>query len=122
MPQPLKSSSRPNCVVWVGAAGITAQITDRSFYKEPHAPRRGSTGSLRARPQAGRRRILFQDVPEPKTVKDRLHLDVRLDGEDKDAVRSRLQARGAVFLHEGRQGPRSWYTTADPEGNEFCIG
>jgi hypothetical protein len=70
----------------------------------------------------GRRRILFQHVPEPKTVKDRLHLDIRLDGEDKDAVRSRLEARGALFLHEGREGPHSWFTMTDPEGNEFCIG
>ena len=69
----------------------------------------------------GRRRILFQQVPEPKTVKDRIHLDLRLDGDDKDAVRSRLEARGAVFLHEGREGPFSWYTMADPEGNEFCL-
>jgi Glyoxalase-like domain len=68
-----------------------------------------------------RRRILFQPVPEPKTVKDRIHLDIRLDGDDKDAVRSALEARGAQFLYEGRLGPETWYTMADPEGNEFCI-
>lgn len=72
----------------------------------------------------GQQRILFQLVPEPKTVKNRTHLDVRLNpaSGDKDEVRAELAARGASFLHEGHQGPHSWYTMADPEGNEFCIG
>jgi hypothetical protein len=69
----------------------------------------------------GRRRILFQSVPERKTTKNRVHWDVRLDGDDKDDARARLEARGATFLHDGREGPHIWYTMADPEGNEFCI-
>ncbi|MCC3272545.1 VOC family protein [Arthrobacter zhangbolii] len=68
-----------------------------------------------------RLRILFQPVPEPKTVKDRIHLDVRLQGQDKDAARAALEERGASFLTEASQGPHSWYVMADPEGNEFCI-
>ena len=77
--------------------------------------RRGEAAS------ADRLRILFQPVPEPKTVKDRIHLDVRLDGRDRDEARSALEARGAVFLYAAGQGPSSWYTMADPEGNEFCL-
>ncbi|KHL00718.1 VOC family protein [Sinomonas humi] len=68
-----------------------------------------------------RRRILFQAVPEAKTAKNRVHWDVRLDGDDKDAVRAKLEARGATFLWEAAEGPHSWYTMSDPEGNEFCI-
>ena len=67
------------------------------------------------------RRILFQIVPEEKTVKNRIHWDVRLAGADKDAVRATLEARGATFLWSASQGPHSWHTMADPEGNEFCI-
>ncbi|WP_324643011.1 VOC family protein [Pseudarthrobacter sp. LT1] len=67
------------------------------------------------------RRILFQTAPEGKTVKNRVHWDVRLDGRDKDEVRRELEARGASFLWSARQGPHSWHTMADPEGNEFCI-
>ena len=67
------------------------------------------------------RRILFNLVPEPKTVKNRVHLDVRTDGEDLATVRERLEARGATFLYEERQGPHPWYTMRDPEGNEFCV-
>jgi hypothetical protein len=69
----------------------------------------------------GRPRVLFQLVPEKKTVKNRMHLDVRVGGDDVDAVVDKLVARGAVFLHNGRQGPHTWVTLADPEGNEFCV-
>ncbi len=71
--------------------------------------------------RAPERRILFQTAPEGKTVKNRVHWDVRLDGRDKDEVRSELERRGATFLWSARQGPHSWHTLADPEGNEFCI-
>ena len=67
------------------------------------------------------RRILFQTVPEEKTIKNRVHWDVRLAGADKDAVRAALEARGAKFLWTANEGPHSWHTMADPEGNEFCI-
>jgi hypothetical protein len=68
-----------------------------------------------------RRRILFQQVPEPKTVKNRWHLDVWVGPENVRTEADRLIARGAAFLHDGQQGPHSWITLADPEGNEFCL-
>ncbi len=67
------------------------------------------------------RRMLFQLVPEPKTVKNRLHLDLRVGQDQVGVERERLESLGAVFLHDGRQGPHTWVTMADPEGNEFCI-
>ncbi|GGT29808.1 VOC family protein [Streptomyces purpureus] len=66
-------------------------------------------------------RIVFQLVPEPKQVKNRIHLDVRTGGDDPEAVVERLLSRGATFLHHGSQGPYTWTTLADPAGNEFCI-
>jgi Glyoxalase-like domain len=68
-----------------------------------------------------RRRVLFQLVPEPKTGKNRVHLDVRLGETDAEAELARLTGRGGTFLHRGRQGPHTWITMADPEGNEFCL-
>jgi len=68
-----------------------------------------------------RPRILFQSVPEPKTVKNRMHLDLRIGADDVDTVVARLTDRGATFLHTGPQGPHSWVTMADPEGNEYCV-
>jgi hypothetical protein len=66
-------------------------------------------------------RVLFQLVPEPKTVKNRTHLDVRIGTDDVEQTVAGLIARGAKFLHNGQQGPISWVTLADPEGNEFCV-
>jgi hypothetical protein len=66
-------------------------------------------------------RLLFQQVPEPKTVKNRMHLDVRIGADDVESTVASLVARGAKFLHNGQQGPHTWVTLADPEGNEFCV-
>jgi hypothetical protein len=66
-------------------------------------------------------RVLFQQVPEEKAGKNRVHLDIRTGDADVEAARARLEERGATVLHTGRQGPHTWVTMADPEGNEFCI-
>ncbi|MGF1665871.1 MAG: VOC family protein [Acidimicrobiia bacterium] len=67
------------------------------------------------------RRIYFETVPEPKTAKNRVHLDIRVGGESLAAERARLEGIGAAFLYDGRQGEHTWVTMADPEGNEFCV-
>ncbi|HEU5420308.1 MAG TPA: VOC family protein [Streptosporangiaceae bacterium] len=69
----------------------------------------------------GYSRVLFQLVPEAKTVKNRVHLDVRTGDDDTEEVVARLAAAGATELHRGQQGPHHWVTMADPEGNEFCV-
>ena len=66
-------------------------------------------------------RLLFMVVPEPKTAKNRMHLDVHVPDGTRDAEVQRLIGMGAVHLHDGRQGPSTWVTLADPEGNEFCV-
>jgi hypothetical protein len=68
----------------------------------------------------GARRVLFQLVPELKVVKNRVHLDIRVPA-DADAVVAALIERGATKLHDGQQGPHTWVTLTDPEGNEFCV-
>jgi hypothetical protein len=72
-------------------------------------------------PEGRRPRMLFQHVPEPKTVKNRLHLDLRVGAERQTAEVERLAVLGASVLWEASQGPLSWVTMADPEGNEFCV-
>ncbi|MEY2404388.1 MAG: hypothetical protein QOD38_1939 [Acidimicrobiaceae bacterium] len=62
--------------------------------------------------------LLFGRVPEPKTTKNRLHLDFRPD--DRDAEVTRLLALGATRVDVG-QGEQTWVVLADPEGNEFCV-
>ena len=65
-------------------------------------------------------RILFQLVPEHKTVKNRLN-DLRIGADDVQEVVDRLTTTGATFLHQGQQGPHTWLTIADPEGNLLCV-
>ncbi|HYN95072.1 MAG TPA: VOC family protein [Pilimelia sp.] len=66
-------------------------------------------------------RVLFQQVPEAKAGKNRVHLDIRVGEDAHEEELARLVAAGATFLHRGQQGPYRWITVADPEGNEFCI-
>jgi hypothetical protein len=78
-------------------------------------------GAALRSPDPDRPRILFQPVPEPKTVKNRLHLDLRVGSERRAAEVDRLLGLGATELWRGAQGPYQWVTLADPEGNEFCV-
>lgn len=71
-------------------------------------------------PPGGQLRLAFQQVPEGKTVKNRLHLDIEVD--DIDAERGRLTAEGAVAvadMHTTAHG--RFQVMLDPEGNEFCL-
>ncbi|MER7764583.1 VOC family protein [Streptomyces sp. NPDC097619] len=68
------------------------------------------------------RRLLFQEVPEPKTGKNRLHIDVHSEPGGLDALVARLEGLGATRVHEVDQGPAGhWWVMRDPEGNEFCA-
>jgi hypothetical protein len=61
-------------------------------------------------------RLWFQRVPEAKVVKNRVHLDLRVD--DLDAEVARLIGLGAQVLYPERDG---LVVMADVEGNEFCV-
>jgi catechol 2,3-dioxygenase-like lactoylglutathione lyase family enzyme len=66
-------------------------------------------------------RLYFQRVPEGKTAKNRVHLDIHVDAERKRAEVDRLTTLGATLIatHDDR-GPLT-YVMRDPEGNEFCV-
>ncbi|MFD9431275.1 VOC family protein [Streptomyces sp. NPDC060002] len=67
------------------------------------------------------RRLLFQRVPEAKTVKNRLHLDLHPGAELRAGEVERLTALGASVLGEVKEPSGQWVVMADPEGNEFCV-
>ena len=60
-------------------------------------------------------------VPERKTVKNRLHLDLRADGVSTEVELGRLLGLGATRVDVGQAPDMSWVVLADPEGNEFCL-
>ncbi|MCW2935685.1 MAG: hypothetical protein JWM19_6647 [Actinomycetia bacterium] len=63
----------------------------------------------------------FLRTPGVKTVKNRVHLDLRpYPGDDQAAEVARLRALGATDIDVG-QGDVPWTVLADPEGNEFCV-
>jgi predicted enzyme related to lactoylglutathione lyase len=65
--------------------------------------------------------LFFQRVPEPKSTKNRLHLDLQPDGPRDEEV-DRLLALGATLVADHRRPDGTgWATLADPEGNEFCV-
>lgn len=69
--------------------------------------------------------LYFMNVPEAKTVKNRVHLDITTEGSIEDEV-ARLVAAGGTLV-EMRQDPATlanpdtWAVLQDPEGNEFCV-
>lgn len=83
-------------------------------------------------PESAGPRIYFQRVPEPKVVKNRVHLDLNVGPgiaapmEDRqksvDAEVERLKAAGATVMRPGSvERGEYWVVMQDPEGNEFCV-
>ena len=122
-----------HCDFWAAALGYDVEPTDEAFIRrmvdEGHAKEeqtlvvkgelRWADGTACVDPEGKRPRMYFQRVPEAKAGKNRVHLDLRM--KDKEAEATRLTGLGATRLYEERQGPHSWITMADPEGNEFCV-
>jgi predicted enzyme related to lactoylglutathione lyase len=63
--------------------------------------------------------LVFVAVPESKTAKNRLHIDLRPD--DREAEVERLVNMGARRVDVGQPDDVAWVVLADPEGNEFCV-
>ena len=63
--------------------------------------------------------VILQRVPEPKTTKARIHIDLRVPDIETEA--QRLEALGAHRIDIGQGDNPGWITMADPEGNEFCV-
>jgi hypothetical protein len=63
--------------------------------------------------------LLFLRVPETKSVKNRIHIDLRPD--DQAAEVDRLISLGATRIDIGQGSAVTWIVLADPEGNEFCV-
>ncbi|RFU22268.1 VOC family protein [Geodermatophilus marinus] len=120
---------------WAEALGWQVEPQDESVIRgavaagaateEETSTHRGAlvwrSGAALRSPDPGRPRVLFQLVPEAKTVKNRVHLDLHVGEDRREPEVARLVAAGATELHRASQGPFSWVTLADPEGNEFCV-
>lgn len=69
----------------------------------------------------GETTLLFLRVPEAKSLKNRVHLDLQPDGSREAAVDRAVALGGTVLDDRRRPNGRGWVVFADPAGNEFCI-
>jgi predicted enzyme related to lactoylglutathione lyase len=83
----------------------------------------GSAGNyvLLVSPTPGKPKLLLQRVPEPKTTKNRMHVDIETPEIEPEA--KRLEGLGAIRLRDEQLSEHgsTWILMADPEGNEFCV-
>ena len=102
------------------------------FLREQGVPEdQWNSASAVTDPDGAGPRIYFQRVPEPKTLKNRVHLDLNVGGgsvvapEERraqiDAAAERLIGLGARKLWPKEERGEFWIVMADPEGNEFCL-
>jgi len=94
---------------WVSALGWSVVAEDKESREVEIADPSG-----RARP------MLFLVVPEPKSSKNRVHMDVRASASIASEV-ARLEALGASVLQRVAEDGSYWTVMGDPEGNEFCV-
>jgi hypothetical protein len=105
------------------AAVLDYHVVDEDEYGTEIAPYESEPADLaeqmRAAPPVPT--IVFGPVPEGKTVKNRLHIDVRPTDRTTAEEVERILALGATRADVGQKGDESWTVLADPEGNEFCV-
>lgn len=66
--------------------------------------------------------LLFVTVPEGKTIKNRIHVDLQPQDRTREEEVERLLALGATLVDDRRNPDGTgWAVLADPEGNEFCV-
>ena len=120
---------------WAEALGWEVEPSDEAFIRSMVAEGKASEedttthrgvlvwrlGAALRSPDPGRPRVLFQLSTEPKRGKNRVHLDLHVGAEQREAEVARLLAMGAEELWRAGMGPMQWATLADPEGNEFCV-
>lgn len=123
---------------WAATLGYKLQDPPEGFeswqgwLRAQHVPEEHwNSASAIVDPDGQGARIFFQRVPEPKTVKNRVHLDVNVGGpagtpmeERRTRVNrevERVIALGATKLREAEERGDYWVVMTDPEGNEFCL-
>ncbi|SEP53457.1 VOC family protein [Amycolatopsis saalfeldensis] len=91
---------------WTAALGVTVEGDYGPFV-------------ILARPETGGPALAFQQVPEPRTGKNRVHVD--FSSPDPETEVRRLVSLGATEQSRHRQPGVAWTVLTDPEGNEFCV-
>ncbi|KUO20070.1 VOC family protein [Streptomyces dysideae] len=95
-------------------AAFWSQVLDQPVHEDDHP------GDEEALIEAAG--LLFVTVAEPKTLKNRVHVDLQPQDRTRDEEVERLLAVGATLVDDRRNPDGTgWVVLADPEGNEFCV-
>lgn len=105
------ADARAQALFWAAVTGWTAAERDATPGHVEYAV---------VPPGESRPRLYFTTVPEPRTAKNRIHLDLVPPGDDPQAELARLLGLGASVA-DGQPPGVSWLILTDPEGNEFCL-
>jgi len=101
-------------------AGFWSQVT--GYQEDPEDPNRPEDEEAALLGPDGQANLLFIRVPEAKTAKNRVHLDLTPIDRARDEEVERLLALGATLVADRRRPDGSgWAVLADPEGNELCV-
>ena len=82
---------------------------------------RDDTDALLAAAEDARPRLYLQKVPEPRSGKNRLHLDLDAGSDELEPAVARAEAIGARRVESFEEDGYGWWVLEDPEGNLFCI-
>ncbi|MEJ7652983.1 MAG: VOC family protein [Chloroflexia bacterium] len=109
-----------DCADPYALAGFWSQVL--GYQEDPENPNAPGDPEGFIAPPDGGPALLFIIVPEPKSVKNRVHLDIMPTDRTRDEEVARLLELGAVQVADHRRSDGTgWAVLADPEGNEFCV-
>jgi len=107
-----------DCSDAASMAQFWSEVTRWSWSKQEMP---GNTFWVVSAPDGAGPRLVFVNVPEPKTVKNRVHLDLLPNGSQAEEL-ARIESLGGRVIDDRRQAtPGGWVVMADPEGNEFDL-
>lgn len=109
-----------DCAHPFALAAFWTEVT--GYQQDPDDPNEPTDEECALLAPDGSATLLFIKVPEGKTVKNRVHLDVMPTDRSRDDEVVRLRGIGATLIDDHRQPDGTgWAVLTDPEGNEFCV-
>lgn len=109
-----------DCADPYALAGFWSQVT--GYQPDPENGNEPGDPEAFLAPPDGGPALLFIAVPEPKTVKNRVHLDLMPTDQTREEEVTRLLGIGATLVADHRRPDGTgWAVLADPEGNELCV-
>ncbi|MGA5816788.1 VOC family protein [Kitasatospora sp. NPDC094028] len=105
-----------DCADPFALAGFWAEVLDGTLAEDDNP------GDPEAVVESAGASLLFIRVPDAKSVKNRVHLDLQPQGHGREEEVERLLALGAALVADHRTPDgKGWVVMSDPEGNEFCV-